>query len=577
MARLQRIAIKDIVLNDDRQVGGKGALERLKASIAKVGLINPITVRKSTDSAFPYTIIAGRRRVEAAILLDWTGIDAVVYEADEAADASFFSHIALAENVNRLDLHPLDEGAQYARLLKAGYTLDDLAAYFDRSTSHIYQRMKLCDLIEEMQGLFRRGQIRISAAAKIASLPKRVQKQIYQALPNVPMNDGATEKIIDGVIRQVMRMPLDFPCEECERCTKKRTHYSNSLLFPEYRDQSDYCMDSRCYEKNMRNFYQKGVSEFLKNWSDAKTVYIYEEDKEKAEYLRSILEKKPLIEAVPVHVYHESFEDCSAIRILDEEETDAVYSSSKEVLKQCDIMPVLYPQYGMYQEPVFYIAVDEETYERLFPDTPYETMQEEIDRKVDTDNCSNESDTDTQETYSDNGAYSAFGAEQEAAERGADAREKPLLTSGERFAVFKQTVLEYLRQEQANAHHPFFHSTTFLHILEKRPCFEEAFQIIMGCTLDDFYQKKKYEDLTYRILLEIYVYSDLIVQGLANYHQATVVNGVPILKEQGLDGDTWRTLYQNVRYHFLQERAYTAQSETASEQAEKKTTVTAGT
>jgi len=572
MAGLQRIAIKDIALNDDRRVGGKGALERLKASIAKVGLINPITVRKSTDSTFAYTIIAGRRRIEAAILLDWTEIDAVVYEADEAADDSYFAHIALAENVNRLDLHPLDEGAQYERLLKAGYTLDDLAAYFDRSISHIYQRMKLCDLIDEVQDLFRGGHIKISAAAKIASLPKRVQKQIYQAFPNTRMHDSATENIIDRVIGQTMRMSLYFQCEECERCTKKRTHYGNSLLFPEYSDQSDYCMDSRCYEKNMKSFYQRNISEFLKNWGDAKAVYIYEEDKEKAEYLRSILEKKPLIDAIQVHVYHESFEDCSGIRILDEDETDAVYSFSDKILKECFIAPVLYFQ-DKWQEPTFYIAVDEETYERLFPDPPYETMQEEINREVDTDDCSTESDTDTQEVHSDSGAYSASGAEQEA-----DAPDNnPVLTSGERFAVFKQTVLEYLRQEQANAHHPFFHSTTFLHILEKRPCFEEAFQIIMGCTLEDFYQKKKYGDITYRILLELYVYSDIIIQGLANYHQATVVNGIPILKEQGLDSDTWRTLYQNVRYHFLQKRAYTAQSEAAHEHSEKKTAVTVGT
>ena len=51
MASIQRIAIKDIALNDDRRVGGKGALETLKSSIEKVGLINPITVRKSGDAA----------------------------------------------------------------------------------------------------------------------------------------------------------------------------------------------------------------------------------------------------------------------------------------------------------------------------------------------------------------------------------------------------------------------------------------------------------------------------------------------------------------------------------------------
>ena len=576
MASIQRIAIKDIALDDDRRVGGKGALETLKASIEKVGLINPITVRKSGDAAFPYTIIAGRRRVEAVILLDWTEIDAVVYEADEATDDSYFTHVALAENVNRLDLHPLDEGAQYARLLKEAYSLEDLAAYFDRSISHIYQRMKLCNLIDDAREIFRNGQIKISTAAKIASLPKQVQKEIVSALKKELQWAGDHEKTIDRVIGQMMRMPLDFPCEACEQCTAKRTHYGNAALFPEYHDRCDYCMDSRCYEKNIRGFYQKTVSEFLKNWSDAKTVYIYEEDKEKAEYLRSILEKKPLIDAIPVHVYHESFEDCSTIRILDEDETDAVYSSSKEVLKQRDIIPVLYPQYGMYQEPVFYIAVDEETYERLFPNTPYETMQEEINREVDTDNCSTESDAETQKTYSDNGAYSASGAEQAAKEE-ADARDWQTLTPSQQTEVIKQALLEYFRLEAGNIRHPFFYSSAFRHILEERIHFPETFEIITGVSVQDFYQQKEYKDLTYQQLLELYVYRDMIDRGQIPFYRSIVADGVPILKEMGLDSDTWRTLYQNARYHFLQERANATPKETKQEQAEKKTAATAGT
>ena len=111
MASIQRIAIKDIALDDDRRIGGKGSLETLKTSIEKVGLINPITVRKSKEGNFPYTIIAGRRRVEAAILLDWTEIDALVYETDEAADDSYFTHVALAENPTLL-LKPVKKAAQ---------------------------------------------------------------------------------------------------------------------------------------------------------------------------------------------------------------------------------------------------------------------------------------------------------------------------------------------------------------------------------------------------------------------------------------------------------------------------------
>ena len=531
MASIQRIAIKDIALNDDRRVGGKGALETLKSSIEKVGLINPITVRKSGDKAFPYTIIAGRRRVEAVILLDWTEIDAVVYEADEAPDDSYFTYVALAENVNRLDLHPLDEGAQYARLLKEGYSLEDLAAHFDRSISHIYQRMKLGNLIEEVQELFRGGKIKISAAAKTASLPKKVQKEIYQNLIKNQERGGDTEKTIDRVIGQMMRMPLDFPCENCERCTAKRTHYSNTTLFPEYIRQSDYCMDSRCYEKKIQSFYQERVSEFLENWGEAKAVYIYEESSTKAEYLRSILDKKPLIETVPVHVYHESFEGCNAIRILDEDEKEAIYSFSDKMLKDCFIAPVLYFQ-NKWQKPLFYIAVDDETYEELFPFCSDATEEEEE----------------------------------------ATARDWQTLTPSDQTDVLKQALLEYFRLEARNAQHPFFYSPTFRRILEERIHFPDAFKVITGVSMQDFYQQKEYKDLTYQQLLELYVYRDMIERGLVVFYRSIEADGVPVLKELGLDSATWRTLYQNTLHHFLQEHTNAATGKT-----EKKTAVTAGT
>lgn len=575
MAERCRIAIKDIALNDDRRVGGKGALHTLAHSIEEVGLINPITVRKSKEGHFLYTIIAGRRRVEAVILLEWTEIDAVIYEADEREDEAFFTHVALAENVNRLDLHPIDEGAQYARLLKEGATLNDLTAYFDRSASHIYQRMKLIDVIQEVQELFRKERIKISAAAKIASLPKKVQKEIYQNLVKNQRAGGDTDKAIDCIIGQMMRMPLDFPCEACKTCITKRTHYSSSLLFPEYSEQNDYCMDSRCYERNIRNFYQKEVSEFLKNWTDAKAVYIYEDRKDKAEYLRNALEKKPLTETVPVHVYHESFEECRQIQVLDEEEEHVLHSSSRELLKDCFIAPVLCFQ-DKEQEPDFYIAVDDETYEKLFSSYSDDAMEEETetDEIVEAYGCDTDGNADAGYTDSSNQEQDAFGAEQSTE---GDARDEFVLAPFEQAKVFKQALLEYLQLERNSGYHPFFHSAVFLRILEERPYFEEAFYIVMGCTLQDFYQKKRYEDLTYRILLEIYVYSSLFSLSMESFdrHRETI-DGIPILKGMGLNGEAWRALYEGALHRFLKERTDGAHGEAAQEGAEKKTVVAAG-
>lgn len=577
MASIQRIAIKDIALNDDRRVGGKGALHTLVHSIEKVGLINPITVRKSGDAAFPYSIIAGRRRVEAAILLDWTEIDALVYEADEAADDSYFTHLALAENVNRLDLHPLDEGAQYARLLKEeGYTVYDLTGYFDRSMSHIYQRMKLVDLIQEVQELFRKERIKISAAAKIASLPKQVQKEIVSALKKELQWAGDHEKTIDRVIGQMMRMPLDFPCVDCSICKTKRTHYGSAALFPEYSEQNDYCMDSRCYEKNIRSFYQNAVSEFLEDWGEAKAVYIYEENKENAEYLRVILGKKPLIETVPVHVYHESFEDCSAIRVLDDDEKTAVYSFSRDILKDYTFLPVLYFQ-DKRQDPIFYIAVDDASYEEIFPSDSNEAEKAAgSDEAVESNGYDTGGDTDSRYTDGDNQKENASGAEQ-VAEEAVDARDWQTSTPRERMEVLKRTLLTYLRLEERSTHHPFFYSPGFRRILEEQPYFEEAFQLVAGLSSANFYQRRRYEDISYQRLLEIYVYADIIEQGQAHFHRLKVVNGVPFLQGMELNSDRWQKLYKNEQALFLRERANGTPEKTAQEEAEKKTAVTAGT
>ena len=573
MASMQRIAIKDIALDDDRRIGGKGSLETLKTSIEKVGLINPITVRKSKEGNFPYTIIAGRRRIEAAILLDWMEIDALVYEADEAADDSYFTHVALAENVNRLDLHPLDEGAQYARLLKESYSLEDLAAYFDRSISHIYQRMKLCNLIEDAREIFRNGQIKISTAAKIASLPKRVQKEICSALKKELQWAGDHEKTIDRVIGQMMRMPLDFPCKTCEQCTAKRTHYGNVALFPEYHDRCDYCMDSRCYEKNIKNFYQNAVSEFLKDWSEAKAVYIYEESSVKAECLRSILGKRPLIETVPVHVYHESFEDCKKLRIFGDDETNMLYFSSND-LKDC--FPVLYFQ-DKWQEPILYIAVDDASYEKLFPSDSNEAEKAAgSEEAVESDGYDTSRDTDAGGNDNNNQAQNASGAEQ-ATEGGVDARDWQTLTPRAQAEAFERIFLEYLRQERKNIHHPFFYSPAYRHIMEIHVHFKEAFQIVTGTSLRNFYQQKRYEDLTYQQLLELYVYTDIIERGPYHFYRLKVVNGIPVVKATDLSTDPWRALCADVLYHFLQERTNTAPKETERRETEKKTAVTAGT
>ena len=106
--------------------------------------------------------------------------------------------------------------------------------------------------------------------------------------------------------------------------------------------------------------------------------------------------------------------------------------------------------------------------------------------------------------------------------------------------------------------------------------FKEAFQIVTGTSLQDFYQQKRYEDLTYQQLLELYVYTDIIERMPYHFHRLKVVNGIPVVKATDLKTDPWRALCADVLYHFLQGHTNVAPKETKQGQAEKKTIVTAG-
>lgn len=103
-----------------RQEYDPDKLNELAFSIqAHGGLLQPIAVRQADGG---HEIIAGERRCRAfRILRDlypkderWHSIDAIVRDVDEAEAAE----LQLIENLQREDIHPLDEGAGFARLLE---------------------------------------------------------------------------------------------------------------------------------------------------------------------------------------------------------------------------------------------------------------------------------------------------------------------------------------------------------------------------------------------------------------------------------------------------------------------------
>ncbi|UNF47871.1 ParB/RepB/Spo0J family partition protein [Bartonella krasnovii] len=105
MARFQEIALDLIVVPERIRPVDDEHTKALAQSMAREGLMNPITVRHTPNAKEGhYTLIAGAHRLRAAELLGYSAIDAVVVQADKDNAAL----LEVAENLFRNELSVID-------------------------------------------------------------------------------------------------------------------------------------------------------------------------------------------------------------------------------------------------------------------------------------------------------------------------------------------------------------------------------------------------------------------------------------------------------------------------------------
>ncbi|MGE0456437.1 MAG: ParB/RepB/Spo0J family partition protein [Vicinamibacterales bacterium] len=150
-------------------------LQELADSISKVGLIQPITVRPHHNGTTTYEVIAGERRYRAAAIAKSETIECVVRELSDVE----VLEIQTIENLQRDDLHELEEADGYARLMKeAGYDVARIAQRVGKSEKYVYDRIKLLQLIPELREIFLAGEIAAGHAILLARLTPSEQKNV---------------------------------------------------------------------------------------------------------------------------------------------------------------------------------------------------------------------------------------------------------------------------------------------------------------------------------------------------------------------------------------------------------------
>ncbi|MBI4698815.1 MAG: ParB/RepB/Spo0J family partition protein [Nitrospirae bacterium] len=168
--------ISTIVPNEyqPRRIFNDTALNDLVSSIKEKGVIQPVIVRKASDST--YHLIAGERRWRAARIAGLSSIPAIVKEAapEEALE------LALIENIQREDLNPLETAEAFQRLINDfSLTHDDISRKVGKDRATVTNYLRILKLPFEIRQWISDGSLSIGHAKALLQIDnQRLQLDI---------------------------------------------------------------------------------------------------------------------------------------------------------------------------------------------------------------------------------------------------------------------------------------------------------------------------------------------------------------------------------------------------------------
>ena len=171
------------------------ALEELAESIRAQGVIQPIVIRKISETH--YEIIAGERRWRAAQLAKLNKVPCIVKQvADDAAVA-----IALIENIQREDLNAMEEAIALQRLLEEfELTHQQVADAVGKSRASVSNLLRLNSLNEPVKRLLENGDIDMGHARALLALEGDEQTNLARLVASKEMTVRETERLVNKAL-----------------------------------------------------------------------------------------------------------------------------------------------------------------------------------------------------------------------------------------------------------------------------------------------------------------------------------------------------------------------------------------
>eukprot|EP01012_Entosiphon_sulcatum_P043019 TRINITY_DN57168_c0_g1_i1.p1 TRINITY_DN57168_c0_g1~~TRINITY_DN57168_c0_g1_i1.p1 ORF type:complete len:201 (-),score=24.56 TRINITY_DN57168_c0_g1_i1:440-1021(-) len=136
--------------------------QELADNIKQRGLIHAILIRPLSNGRFQ--LVAGNRRYNATLL---NGESHILATVKEMTDEEVIEY-QISENIQRVDVKPLQEADALKSYFDKGLSIDDIALRLGKSVSYIQGRIQLLQLIEPLQNLLEEDQLPLSHAVYIA-------------------------------------------------------------------------------------------------------------------------------------------------------------------------------------------------------------------------------------------------------------------------------------------------------------------------------------------------------------------------------------------------------------------------
>ena len=188
--------------NQPRRTFDQEALEELSASIHHHGILQPLTVRRTNGT---WELVAGERRLRAAKLAGLTKVPCIPIRIDDQESAL----LALLENLQRQDLHFLEEADALAALIHSGgITQEEAAEKLGRSPSAVANNLRLRRLSPDCTALIIHHHLSERHARALLRLEDETERlAALRHITEKELNVAQTERYIESRLQALQTTP----------------------------------------------------------------------------------------------------------------------------------------------------------------------------------------------------------------------------------------------------------------------------------------------------------------------------------------------------------------------------------